>query len=472
MKLCCSIAPVTMAEALSKLKEAGKQADLVELRIDALTNLNLPLLLKQPRPPVIITNRIVSEGGKFNGSKSEHIKILSEAMQLGAEYIDIEFSCGTKAIQTLKAQSKKTKLIVSYHNFENTPANLVARYENMKRAGADIIKIATMAKDISDNKIIFDLQLRAKKEKQKLIALCMGERGQISRIVQGKYNGFLTYAPLDQDKATAPGQLSVQDLIKTFRVSILQSKTKVFGLIGNPVSHSRGIYFHNQVFAKKHIDAVYVNFLVDNLPRFIESFKDLAQGFSVTMPFKQEILPLLDSVEDTVKELNAVNTIIKQRNKLFGTNTDLLGIVACLKKRVSLKGKRVTILGTGSTARTMAYAAMTNGATVTFVGRNLEKAQQLANTLGCSSVTPDSFSEIPTDILMNATSVGMNSTTDIPFQIQNMIKSTMIVFDAVYAPPVTPLLNVAEQKGCTIISGLELFQTQAKLQSKLFINSI
>ncbi len=472
MKLCCSIAPASMAEALSKLKEAGKQADVVEVRIDTLADLDMPQLLQHPRPPVIITNRLATEGGKFSGSNREHLRILSEAIRYGADYVDIEFRCGIKAVQTLQAISKKTKIIVSYHNFDKTPHNILDKYERMKLAGADIIKIATMANDITDNSIIFNLHQKAKADNRKIIALSMGERGQISRILQGKFHGYLTYAPLNKEEATAPGQYDIQNLIKTFRVTILGKKTKVFGLIGNPVSHSRGIYFHNQIFTKKKLDAVYVNFLVDHLPRFMESFKDLAQGFSVTMPFKQEILPFLDSVDATTKELNAINTIIKQNKKLFGTNTDLLGIVACLKKRTSLKGKRVTILGTGGTARTMAYAALTNGASVTFVGRDVKKAQHLADTLGCSSIAPDALSEIHTDILMNATSVGMNSATDIPFSIQNNLHEKMIVFDAVYSPPETPLLKVASQKGCTVISGLELFQTQAKLQSKLFIQAL
>ncbi|MBI3193927.1 MAG: hypothetical protein HYZ34_05575 [Ignavibacteriae bacterium] len=142
-----------------------------------------------------------------------------------------------------------------------------------------------------------------------------------------------------------------------------------------------------------------------------------------------------------------------------------------MKKRTSLSNKQVTVLGTGGTSRTMAYAAIMNNAKTTIIGRNKQKARTLANELGCAWAESTSTSELRTDILMNGTSVGMNSNS-IPFNIQHHLRQTMIVFDAVYSPPMTSLLLAAEKAGCTIISGLEFFQTQAKLQSRLFTESL
>ncbi len=471
MKICCSIAPSTMDEAFQKIKQAGKETDLIEVRVDGISDLDISKLLQKPQPKFIITNRRCEEGGKFSGSLKENLKILTDAIRFQAEYVDIELSWGMNTAKNLFTQSNKSKIIVSYHNFEETPSNLLNIYKKMKTTGAHIFKIVTMAKDISDNKKIFDLLTLARKEKRKLLAFCMGERGQISRILQSKYGGQFMYAPLSINEATAPGQLSVQDLKNTFRVPILNPRTKVFGLIGNPVSQSRGIYFHNSIFAQKNLNAIYVNFLVDDLQLFLESYRNITSGFSVTMPFKKEILPLLDKIETDANELHAVNTVIRRQKKLYGTNTDLPAIVMCLKKRTSLRNRRVTVLGTGATARTMAYAAMTNGAKTIIIGRNDNKSRTLANELGCEWAKPNLFSELQTDILMNGTSVGMN-TTDIPFNIQKYLRHTMTVFDAVYSPPMTPLLLAAEKSGCTIISGLEFFQTQAKLQSRLFTESL
>ncbi|MBI5217168.1 MAG: type I 3-dehydroquinate dehydratase [Ignavibacteriae bacterium] len=460
-----------MNEAFQKIKQAVKETELIEIRVDGISDLDISKLLQKPRPKFIITNRRIEEGGKFSGSLNENLKILAEAVKHQTEYVDIELSWGTNAVQQLVAQSAKTKIIVSYHNFDETPSNLFNIYKKMKTTGAHVFKIVTMAKDISDNKTMFDLLTLARSEKRKLLAFCMGERGQISRILQGKFGGQFMYAPISVDEETAPGQLNIQDLKNTFRVHILNSRTKVFGLIGNPVSQSKGIYFHNSIFARKNLNAVYVNFLVDNLPLFFKSYRDMICGLSVTMPFKQEILPMLDEVETDANELRAVNTVIKKRKKLYGTNTDLPAILQCLKKRTSLRNKRVTVLGTGGTARTMAYAAILIGAKTTIIGRNENKSRTLANELGCEWAKPKSFSEVHTDILMNGTSVGMNS-TEIPFNVHNHLRHTMTVFDAVYSPPMTSLLVAAKAAGCKIITGLEFFQTQAKLQSKLFTESL
>lgn len=461
-----------MAEAFAKIKLAKNKADVIELRVDGISDLDLALLLKPPRPPCIITHRLESEGGKFKDGMKEHLQILLSAMRLGAEYVDVELRCGINAIETLLQHATKTKIIVSSHNFQKMPADLLTLYHRMESTGAHILKIAVMAKDITDNQHLFALLNLAHSRKRKLIALCMGERGEISRILQGKYHGYLTYAPLDDSEATAPGQRSLQDLIKIFRVPILTTRTKVFGLIGNPVSHSKGIYFHNKIFKQKKLSAVYVNFLVDNLPQFINTYRNFAQGFSVTMPYKQEILPLLDTVEPEISVLKAVNTVINRTNNLHGMNLDFAAIVACLKKRLSMKGKRVTILGTGGTARTMAIAALSLGAKPAIVGRNKMKAMGLALEFGCTWLSQDALNEIHTDVVVNATSVGMNSTKDIPFNVHRILRSTMTVFDAVYTPPVTPLLQKAEQAGCKIISGEELFRTQARLQSKVFCQAI
>ncbi len=472
MIICPSIAPTTTSDAITSLRSIGKGVNLVEVRIDDVSDLDLKSLLRKPRPKVIITLRAEEEGGNFRGPRQQQIQILSSALELGADYIDIELTAGKENLQHLRTRHSSSNIIVSYHNFKETPPDLDAIYDRMRATGMTIIKIAAMANDISDSARMLKLVQRAKKERQKIIALCMGERGQVTRILPAKFGGLLTFASPQGEEPTAPGQFSVEDLKKNYRIHTLDSKTKIFGLVGNPVSQSKGIYFHNHAFQRRRINAVYVNLLVDNLGTFVATFTPFLNGFSVTMPFKREIASFTDRLDPEAKTLGVVNTILIRRNGIMGYNTDLPAIISLLPKKQFMKNKRVTVLGTGGTAKTMGYAAVKNNASVTIVGRSRHKAQVLADELGCTSEGLENLTEIHSDILMNGTSVGMNGSADVELYPKTLLRRGMVVFDAVYAPIETILIRNARTAGCRVITGEQLFKQQALLQSKLFVGSL
>jgi 3-dehydroquinate dehydratase/shikimate dehydrogenase len=456
-----------MREAMKQLRRASKLTGLVEIRVDGIRDLNLEQLLRHPRSDVIITNRRTDEGGKFNGTAKEQFRILSKAVKHGAEYIDAEVSWGESFIAKLKSQHPKTPLIVSYHNFKETPVDLLSIYRKIRETRVDIVKIATMSNDISDNKQMFNLLQTAHKDRQKTIAICMGERGQVSRILTGRYDGYLTFASMRTDQPTAPGQLTFEELKSLFRTDTINKRTKVFGLIGNPVAYSKGIDFHNRIFKRRSVNAAYVNFLVDDLPCFMKTFGREFSGYSVTMPYKEQIVPILDNIDGEASKLGIVNTVINRKGKLVGLNTDLPALIAILKRRTPLRKKRVLVLGTGATSKTMAYAGMTSSADVTIVGRSITKAKALANELNCQHDGLENIMNIPSDILMNGTSVGMVSKESlVP---KKYFRKGMVVLDAVYSSTFTPLLLDAKAAGCNVVSGVELFERQAKLQSKMFL---
>ena len=464
-----------MGEALSRLKSFEKTADLVEIRIDGISDLNLEKLLQHPRPQVIITNRRSGEGGKFTGSTNEQFEILSEAIKHGTEYIDVEMSWGKEFVKKILAQSDKTKVICSYHNFNDTPSNLTSIYRTIRGTGTHVVKIAVMANDITDNMKVFNLLKKTRHDRQPVIAFCMGEFGQISRILADVFGGYLTYASQNAEEITGPGQLTLDDLTNIYRIHTLNIRTKVFGLVGNPVSHSKGIYFHNRIFARKKVNAVYLNFLVTDLKRFIRTFRKYFIGLSITMPFKEGIIPLLDTIDKKASS-NVVNTVISKKGRLIGYNTDLSAIVRILMKRTNLKKRKVVVLGTGATSKTMAYAAVANGAQTTIIGRSAKKARILAEELHCDWGTFEDFPPVQADVLMNGTSIGMstpNHSDAVSEKIQlvpkNYFRKGMIVMDAVYNPPMTPLLKEAQRAGCKVITGVELFEEQAHLQSKIFL---
>jgi 3-dehydroquinate dehydratase/shikimate dehydrogenase len=468
MIICPSISPKSMNDAIEVLQNFSIE-DIVEIRIDRIPDLNLKRLLRTPRPKVIITNRCKDEGGSFSGTALEQLEILSEAIKLGAEYVDIEFSWGAKIIQQILSIARQTKVICSYHNYKETPHNLKTVYNAIREINPDIIKIATMANDISDNKLIFNLLQFAKQYRQPKIAFCMGELGQISRILTGAHGGYLSFASLSDNDVTAPGQLSFEEMTTVFNANSIDKKTKIFGLIGNPVKHSQGIYYHNASFKRKKVNAVYVNFLVTNLKHFMKVFRHDFSGFSVTMPFKSEIVDYIDKIDDSAAHLNAVNTIINRRNKLIGYNTDFMAISSILEKKISVRNKNVIVLGTGAISKTMAYAAILNGANVTIVGRSIGKAKLIGDQLGCNATTFDKLIFLNANVLMNGTSVGMKGTKKIRLVPLKFYQKDMTVFDAVYNPAITSLLHDALASGCKIITGKELFEKQAMLQSNLFM---
>ncbi len=476
MMICLSIRPTTMPEALRRLREVPRGTDLVEVRIDSLEDLDLARLLAKPRPKVIITNRRRDEGGSFEGTGARQLELLGEAAARGAEFVDIEMQWGRPVVKALVEGAGATRVICSHHNFQRTPATLIRTYEGMRSTGAHVLKIVTTALDICDNRVMFDLLRRARRERQPLIAFSMGEKGEIGRILGGAQGSFLGYAARTPAECTAPGQLTFEAMTRLFRAGRLDRRTKVFGLIGNPVRQSRGIFYHNRAFIRNGRNAVYVNLLVDDLDRFLHEFGDFFAGYSVTMPFKKEIVSHLDRIDPVARALGVVNTVIRRKGALAGTNTDLPAVSALLKQKINLRGKRVLVLGSGATARTMACAALAGGARPTIVGRNSEKTELAARDIGSEWGTFDRLSDQNFDVIMNGTPVGMRSpgVADANRSLlvpPSLLRPGTVVFDAVYDPPITPLLRAAQRRQCRVITGKQLYLRQALLQSRMFLDS-
>ncbi len=459
-----------MKEARKILKKAGKLAELVEIRIENIIDIDIEQLLSQPRPEVIITNRpsiLPTRSG--SGSEEKRIALLYKAIKAGAEYVDIEIKAGKMVISNLKrfAVHYKTKVIISHHYFSNTPADILNAYIRLKAARPHIIKLVTYANDICDNLRIFNLLQTAKKGHHRLSAFCMGEKGEISRILAPRFGGYITYCSLDEGDETAPGQIPIKKLLDVYNYRSINEQTKIFGLAGNPVSHSKGIFVHNKFFKKNNLNAVYVNFLADDFEIFFRTYSKYLQGISVTIPFKEKAAKLLKNRSDEAEATGSVNTIIKEADGFKGYNTDALAAVRIFEKL--LNGKSVAVLGTGGTARSAIYAAKKCGANVHIFGRNLKKANMLALKFECEYSPFDEIQKIKfLDAIINTTSVGMEPNIDASPIPKKLLNKKMLIVDFVYTPKITKLLSDAHQCGCQIITGTKIFETQAKLQQELF----
>jgi len=215
-------------EALKDMRKASKIADLLELRLDFIKDINpknlkkllsksqkssisegLEMSGKQNFPEHTPKSSILDDSKNFQSKgkkiivtdRKQRTSLIKEAIRLKADLIDLDISTGEKTIKKIINNKKKSKIIISFHNFKKTSKKEIKnKYNKIKKLNPDIIKIATFANSINDNIVIFDLIKQAKKEKKKIIALCMGEKGEISRILSPLFGATLTFGSLKQEK--------------------------------------------------------------------------------------------------------------------------------------------------------------------------------------------------------------------------------------------------------------------------------
>jgi 3-dehydroquinate dehydratase type I len=213
-KICIPIAETTVEKALIAIKEVNRWADLIELRADYLKRVKLSLLLENRRKPFIVTNRRKEEGGKHKREERERLTVLQEAIDLGADYIDVELASERSFLRGLIRNKKGTQVILSFHDFRRTPSlkELQSLFGQMVRWGPDVAKIVCLARSWEDNLTVLSLIPFAKARRRKIVAFCMGEKGKISRLFSPFLGATWTYASLSKVKASAPGQLTVREL--------------------------------------------------------------------------------------------------------------------------------------------------------------------------------------------------------------------------------------------------------------------
>jgi len=219
-KLCIPVVETTVKKALIAVKEANQLADLVELRVDYLRAVSLGPFLEDRNKPFIVTNRRREEGGKYKGEEKKRLGILQEAIDLEGDYIDVELTTERSLLRALIRNKGRTQVILSFHDFHRTPSpkELQRLFDQMVRLGADVVKIVPFAKSWGDNLSILSMIPFAERRRQKIVAFCMGEKGKISRIFSSFLGAAWTYASLSKAKASAPGQMTVDEVKAVWRV--------------------------------------------------------------------------------------------------------------------------------------------------------------------------------------------------------------------------------------------------------------
>jgi len=459
-RICAVVAASTAREMSKMVRSALKQTRTVELRLDWLSSdgerARFLGWLGRSQPwnaTFLATCRRREGGGKFAGGVDRELYWLTQAREAGCQWCDLE----VESLRKLPGQSVREypvppRVLLSIHDFERTP-DLPRSMNPPAAGGVDAIKIASEARSIHDSVRL----LRLARNSSNFVAVPMGETGLPSRILALRQGSALAYAPVAA--ATAPGQVSLDDMIHLYRAHALTRRTRVYGVIGEPVGHSLSPLLHNTGFVARHVDAVYLPFLVHDLRDFLAAVPEFGvRGFSVTHPHKQTILKYLKKCDPLAAEIGAVNTVVVRRNgSLYGCNTDYLGVLRALEKKLRIKGSRILIFWAA------AFALVRSGAAVAICARREKAARELARAFGGETMPRVALRTEFFDAILNATPVGMHPHDGISPLAPGELHCRLVM-DLINRPQRTQLLKIAAQKGIATVPGVEMLLAQGFAQ--------
>ncbi len=480
-------------ENAARAKSGG--ADLVEFRIDLLVEHpdGVPAarkLVHESPLPVLLTCRSDAEGGAWRGEEIDRVSFLEAVgtAECAPQFLDFEEAAWSRSANIRQkvrlvvehpqqVRPERARLVLSKHDFDGRPHDLTSRIASMA-VDADVVKVAWTARSLRDCLEAFEMPGLLGVP---TVALCMGPFGLPSRVLSPKFGGFLTFAALDVDSSTAPGQPTLAQLMDLYRFRSIDTNTEVYGVAGWPVEHSKSPAFHNQVFAEQHRNAVYLPLPIAPDPTaFVATLEawlshpglDL-RGLSVTLPHKETLASFITErggiCDEPTLLSGAANTLrVDGSGQLHAFNTDVLAIEEALSERVDLQGESALVLGAGGVARAATAALLRLGAEVLVMNRTAARAEQLA----ASFEGPVKVVTEPGRVaaVVQCTSVGMSTGPDpqgCPID-PSMLPGDAVLLETVYEPAFTPIREAFSQAGGQSIGGLEMFQRQASAQSRLW----
>lgn len=478
-RVCVAITGDTPEEMLSRADAVVRENAFIEFRLDYLGH---PLaaipelrefLYERSEVTAVATCRRTAGGGKFKGSPSAQVEVLTQAAAAGFHLVDLEI----ETAETLsKAQfsdfraalsARGTGFILSSHDFEAT-RDLDKTLIRLQAYQPEFLKIVSTAKSLSDN---IDMMrfLGRKSEGANLIGICMGDQGLISRVLGIRAGSIFTFASASEGEETGPGQIAARTLLETYRIDHVETSTRVYGVAGNPIRHSLSPLMLNTAFRRETVNALCVALETRKLSDLLNLVRELpVHGLAVTMPLKQEILQHLEKTDALSAKIGACNTVVRsQDGRLFGFNTDVGGILRPLERRMPLRGARVLVLGAGGAARAAVFGLADKGAEVSILNRTPEVAQKLARQAKAKVIRRDHLAKTPFDIIVNATPAGMSG-QKLTHILEPHEINARIVFDTVYNPIDTPLIRTAREKGLAVITGVEMFVQQGARQFEIW----
>jgi 3-dehydroquinate dehydratase/shikimate dehydrogenase len=469
------------------LNKYRKFADLAELRVDCLDADERLYIRQFPELagiPVILTVRRDVDGGYFSGGEGARLKLLANGLsyanadsRLNFAYVDIEEDFNVPSLEEA-ARTFGTRIIRSCHDLEGTIDDIPAKIKLLKRTGDEVIKVAVSVK--STREVLNVFRASNTLVNQDKILICMGHYGIYSRILAEKFGSFLTYSSALSENVIpgAPGQMDVLELSDMYHLPKITKKTKIYGVVGNPLKASVSPWFFNAVFNLENSDSVYVPFPVTSISDFMELAQEMdIQGLSITVPYKEAVLPYLAEKSEIVQSVGACNTLYRRGDTWSGENTDSPGFSISLLNfldRKDLKRQKITIIGAGGVSRAAAAEVYKLGGKALILNRTVHKAGDIASRYkfrfgGLDNQGIELMSKY-NDIIIQTSSVGMEGYNESdPLELYNF-SGKEAVMDLVYTPAQTLFLKRAEAAGCRTINGFDMVIRQACLQYEKFFD--
>ncbi len=491
-------------------KAIDRGADAIELRVDRMPDVpheHLAGLLEHPvgDVPMLLAIRSTQEGGDWTGSEPQRVECLAE-LGSPARYVDVEFATWRRsttlrdalrlvtettddqhaAAETSLGTDRDRVLILSKHDFAGRPTSLHGDLVEMLSAGdRNVPKLAWRARTVRDNFEAFELM---RSSPRPLIAICMGPDGMASRVLAKKFGAFATFAALELGRESAPGQVTIDVLRGTYRWDAIDVKTHVYGVLGDPVGHSLSPGVHNAAFREADVNAVYLPLRVGETYEAFKAFMVEVQarrwldfrGFSVTLPHKAHALRFIKDTGGTLTQdahhVGAVNTMrLEPDGSWSGANTDLPAAMETIsiglaEGRAEAEAFDAAVLGAGGVARAVVAGLSDRGASVTIYNRTPAKAKALAEQFGCRHAPWEERANGRQALIVNCTSVGLAPDIDASPMPAGNLGAAQFVFDTIYNPLCTRLLQQAREAGCGTMGGAEMFARQAAAQFEYWTN--
>src|SRR6202050_4805426 len=473
-RVCVAVIGTEANQIAEKVEFLVRDNPFLEFRLDYLSKPGLALprikrfLESHPGTVVIATCRRAVSGGKFRGSIDSQLDLLGKAAAAGCQLVDVELQTASKCkLAQLQKLRTRAALILSFHDFRAT-RKLDETLEKMLASAADFYKVASTATTLADNVTMIKFLAR-EGDRHSLVGMCMGEQGIISRVLGVRAGSIFTFASVTAGEETAPGQVTAQEWRNVYRIERVDVATRVYGVVGDPIAHSLSPAIMNAAFPRENANAVHLALHAKTLKDLLTCIREIPiHGISVTMPYKEAILPYLDNTDTHTTKIGACNTVVRaQDGKLYGFNTDSSGIVRPLERRLStLQDAKILVLGAGGAARAAVFGLRERGAEVYILNRSAAAAQKLARRAHARSIKRADLKKYAFDVIINATPVGMGNTRDTPLQEKEI--NARYVFDMIYDPAETRLLQLAKQRGAQIIPGIEMFVHQAARQFEIW----
>ncbi|HXG85960.1 MAG TPA: type I 3-dehydroquinate dehydratase [Pyrinomonadaceae bacterium] len=342
-RICVPICVSKSSELRNAIDRARSMADFIELRLDCLEEGELDrvaqildALFSKYKHNFILTFRSTAQGGKGVLTELKRhtfwLKYLAPDNHSGS-FADIELDSAILFRDWERAGKLEldwSRVICSHHDFEDVPDDIETIYEQMAETPAAVLKIAVQAREVTDCLPIFKILKRAKSEHRPLIPIAMGAAGIPTRVLGPSRGAFLTFGALDKDNATAPGQVTAEELCSLYRIHSINEQTEIFGLVSSPVAQSVSPHVYNAAFAALGINAVYLPLEVHNLKEFLRRMVRShtfeidwnLRGLSIANPYRSEIIGELDWIDESAREIGRVNQVTIKNNKLLGFYND------------------------------------------------------------------------------------------------------------------------------------------------------